>query len=370
MQTLHPTSDRWRFLRTSASGITLGLMLWAILPAPSFAQSEADTAGAVIAVPIVDEKITETTAEIAGGIKGDLGEVLASIDTVEAQLAECLTQAARSGTVGGPQSTLSPLQLQLACATQYRSSKIGILEDSQAVYFKVADLAADEARRVATLIEEAKLKRDGYATRQVRARESAQVLFDTNGALLAKDALTLTPEEAAMVGEIQRQIEMALLEQKTAVIVTTKFDAAIGKMAGLADYLEDWAWTARETGRDVDVALHSERLAIETLAIETDLAAVWSGPSAMPSILGDFSTSLAGLEGFKDDPAGLAGTTAGTELAAADLPPLPASDPVARQAALLAAFAELGVSVPKEMKPEATPAATPAAAGAEEGLGQ
>ena len=162
---------------------------------------------------------------------------------------------------------------------------------------------------------------------------------------------------------------MALLEQKTAVIVTTKFDTAIGRMAGLSDYLEEWAWTARETGRDVDVALHSERLAIETLAISTDLAALWSGPSAMPSILGDFSASLSGLEAFMADPAGLATQTrTGAEMVAADLPPLRSSDPIARRAELLAGFTELGVDVPKEMMPQAE-AATPAAV-VEEGLGQ
>jgi hypothetical protein len=365
MQTLHHTRDRWRFLRTLSFGITLSLMLGAFLPAPVRAQTEADTAGAVIALPNTDEMVAETTAEISAGIKGDLKTVLAGIDAVEAKLSDCLSQAARSGTVGGPQSGLSPLQLQIACSTDYRTQKIGLLQQSQGVYFTLADLSAQEAEQIGGLIGEARNKREGFAARQVRAREGAQVLFDAHLDLLTKDPASLTPEESALVAEIQRQLRMASLELETAVVVTAKFDKAITKMEGLADYLGTWSRSAREQGLDIDVALHAERLAIETLAIDTDLAAIWDGPSAMPSILGDLTSSLTDLQAFKADPAGLADTTAGTELAEVALPPIPSDDPVARQAELMAAFAELGVTVPKEQKPEAV---TPAAA--EEGLGQ
>lgn len=371
MQTLHHTRDRWRFLRTTtASGITLSLLLGAILPASVRAQTAADTAGAVIAVPSTDEVVAETTAEIAAGIKGDLATVLAGIDAVEAKLSDCLSQAARSGTVGGPQSGLSPLQLQLTCSTDYRSGKIGVLQKSQQVYFTLSGLAAQEAEQIGGMIEEMHVQRESFAARQVRARQGAQVLLETNSKLLTKNPTALTPEESALVAAILRQVQQSTLEQEMTVAVTATLGSGIKELTALADYLGTWSIRAREQGLDIDTAIFGETLELERLAIETNLAAVWSGPSATPTILEGFTSSLADLQAFKADPAGLTGTTAGTDLAEVDLPPLPsdADDPVARHAQLMAAFEQLGVTVPKDMMPKAAEAVTPAAA--EEGLGQ
>jgi hypothetical protein len=367
MQKPHLTRDRWRFLRTSASSTVLIITMAAILPAPTLAQSDPDSAGAVIATPPMDEVVAQTTAEIASGIKADLTESLANISRIKADLSTCLNDAARVGTAGGPQTSLGPNQLTLVCATDYRLGKTAVLQDSQEIFFTIAELAAKEGERVGALIGEAQLQRAAFDTRAMRAREGAQVLFDANRKILAKDPTTLTLDEAEALAAIQRQITMTLQEEKAAGVAMAKFDGAIKRMDGLATYLDDWSRSSRGRGLDLDVTIHGERLALETLAIDTEMSAIWEGPSAMPSLLSDLGASLTGLDGFKDDdPAGLGQTTGGTEMSARDLPPVPSDDPAARQAALMGAFEQLGVLVPEEMKSKAAPAPVVV----DEGLGQ
>jgi hypothetical protein len=338
-------------------------MMLALQPLTSFAQSDPDTAGAVIVTQPMDEIVGQTSAEIAKGIKGSVTETIANIDKLAMGLPACMTEAARAGTVGGPQTALSPNQLVLKCETDFRTGKIDVLFDSQKIYSTVSDLAAKEGLRIAAMINETKEKQAGFEIRKARAREGAQVLFVANQALLATDPTTRTPAEKDAVAAIARQITITAQEAAAASAATKKFEVSIARMAGLATYLDDWARAARSKGLDLDVTIHGEQLRIEALQIDTETSAVWEGPSAMPSILGDLGTSMALLEGFKDDPAALGQRTGGTDIVAADLPPVPTDDPAARQTALMSAFEQLGVVVPEEMKAEGAAVAADAGAG-------